>query len=107
MSYNIWMEADLGGEKPYVLDEDHNHTSNTSHMWSAAGADLAEMDGLTAGECIPMLERAIADMVARPDVYAAMNPPNGWGSNESCVKFLASLLAFFRKAPRAKVVVSR
>lgn len=107
MSYDIWLEADLGGHKPYVIDENHNHTSNTSRMWSAAGADLAEMDGLSAGECIPLLERAVADMNARPEFYATMNPPNGWGSNETYRAFLSSLLDFFRKAPRAKVVVSR
>jgi hypothetical protein len=41
MSYDIWLEADLGGPEPLHLDS-WNYTSNCAAMWRAAGADLSE-----------------------------------------------------------------
>ena len=40
MSYDVWMEANLGGPSPYTIDPGINHTSNTSGMWREAGCDL-------------------------------------------------------------------
>lgn len=107
MSYDIWLEADLGGDKPITIDWGLNHTSNTSRMWSEAGADLAEMDGKLAGDCIAALETAISDLQGRPEHFNAMAPLSGWGTRESCIGFLVKVLDMFRAAPLAKVVVSR
>jgi hypothetical protein len=107
MSYDIWLEADLGGPKPITVGNGWNYTSNMSDAWREAGADLAQFDGKTAGECAFFLSLAIDRMKADPDKYRAFNAPNGWGSYDTLVPALDQLLALFRTAPRATVVVSR
>lgn len=106
MSYDVWMKADLGGPSLYVIDENINHTSNTSRMWREAGADLLAMDGMSGEECIPLLERAIRDINDRLGHYATMAPSNGWGTVDSTIGFLGKILDQCRRMPRAFLVVS-
>lgn len=108
MSYDIWLAIDTGGEELTALDcLDWNYTSNCAPMWRAAGADLAEFDGNIAKDCLPYLEKAIAELKASPGKYEAMNPPNGWGSYETLIPALERLAHGFRVHPKATVVVSR
>lgn len=106
MSYDVWLEAELGGDEP-VTWGNWNYTSNCGPMWRAAGADLAEFHGKNADECAEVLRRAIAEMRANPAKYRAMDPSNGWGSYDSLVPALEELRLQFLKAPHARVVVSR
>ncbi len=107
VSYNVWLEADLGGPTPITLDCDWSSTSNCVSMWCLAGADLAEFDGRPAGECIPALAEAIKDMRANPGRYTPLNPPNGWGSLDTLIPALQRLLGYFQEAPKATVRVGR
>lgn len=106
MSYDIYLEIDTGGAEPALLT-DWNFTSNVSRMWRAAGADLAEFDGKTAGDCLPTLEAAVAEMEAHPAKYEAMDSPNGWGTYEHLMPRLDVLAEQFRAHPKATVRVSR
>lgn len=107
MSYDIYLEADLGGPELITVFDDWNYTSNCAPMWREAGADLAEYHGKTAGECMPSLRAAIELLKADPDRFRAMDPPNGWGSYDSLVPALERLLAVFAAMYGATVRVSR
>lgn len=108
MSYDIWLEADLGGPEPSQILHDHwNCTSNVAPMWRRAGADLADFHGRTAGECRPLLAAAIAAMEGDPATYKAMDPPNGWGDYAGCVDAMNRLDRIFKFHPAATVRVSR
>lgn len=107
MSYDIWLSIDTGGPEPAYVGKDWNYTSNCGPMWRAAGADLADFHGKTAGECLPILEKAIAELRANPAKYIAMNPANGWGSYDSLVPALGELADTFSRHPKATVEVSR
>ena len=106
MSYVIGLKIDTGGSNPASVGDDWNFTSNCSSMWCEAGADLAEFEGKTAGECIPVLESAISTLHSDPTRFRAMNPPNGWGSYETLIPALFKLLSIFRSHPKATVWVS-
>lgn len=108
MSYDICLEADLGGPEPVRVGYlDWNYTSNCAPMWGEAGADLAAFHGKPARECEPLLCDAIIRMRLHPEKYLAMNPKNGWGSYETLLPKLEALLEAFREAPDARVYVSR
>lgn len=106
LSYDVWLEVDTGGPEPAGLT-DWNFTSNVAPMWRAAGADLAEFDGRTAGDCLPVLVAAIAEMEALPGKFRAMDSPNGWGTYDHLLPRLRVLADQFRAHPKATVRVSR
>lgn len=105
MSYDIWLEVDLGGPEPLSVGESWNYTSNCSPMWHAAGIDLAECHGRDAGGCAEGLGAALVQLKADPARFQAMDPPNGWGSYATLVPALEQLLRLFESAPRATVRV--
>lgn len=109
MSYDIWLEADLGGESPVNIGTlDWNYTSNCSPMWREAMPEtdgLSGMVGMEAGEALKTLREGIKRMEAEPAKYREMDPPNGWGSFDSQLRALKELEAAFAAAPLAKVVI--
>lgn len=107
VSYDIWLEADLGGPEPMEVGLWWNYTSNCGPMWREAGADLAEFHGRQAGDCGEALLCAIQTMEREPERFQAMNPSNGWGSYDTLLPALRELLEMFKRAPRATVKVSR
>ena len=84
-----------------------NYTHNVTPMWREAGVyeALYESAGKLACEIIPALERGVADMEARPSVYEAMNPENGWGSYDRALPWLRAVLAACRENPGATIRV--
>jgi hypothetical protein len=109
MSYDIWLEADLGGPEPVRLG-DWNYTSNVAPMWRKAMPStegLAGMEGMTAGVAAEVLRSGISAMERNPDPYRALNPSNGWGSFDGQLDALRELLAEFEAAPHAKVRIWR
>lgn len=111
MSYDIWLEAELGGaEAARVGDLDWNYTSNCARMWRKAMPEtdgLAGMDGMAAGDAAKVLRAGIAHMEAHAHDYEAMNPENGWGSFAGQLVALRRLLDGFDSAPLSKVAISR
>lgn len=61
----------------------------------------------TAEQLIEPLEKAIADMKARPKYYEQFNSPNGWGTYKNFVPWLEKYLAACKEYPDAVVEVSR
>lgn len=86
-----------------------NITHNVTKMWSKAGVydALYNSDGMKASSIIDVLYSGLADMSARPDVYKAMAPSNGWGSYDSAMKFLGDALLECLKHPDATIRISK
>lgn len=111
MSYDIWLEVDLGGDEPARVGAlDWNYTSNVSPMWRLAmprTSGLAGMDGMKAGAAAEELRRGISYMRRHPTPFRRMNPSSRWGSYEGQLEALGELLCAFEESPEAKVAVYR
>lgn len=106
MSYDVSLEIETGGDSSAQVFW-RNMTSNVAPMWRKAGADIADMDGRTAAECAPILAAAVTAMETDPAAYKLMDPPNGWGSYETCLDFLRSIHAACVEHPACSISVSR
>ena len=104
MSYDVHLEADLGGPEPITFG-DWNCTSNLARMWCDAGADLRTFNGQPAGWCAEKLRAALRILRDDPGHFQAMDPPNGWGSYADLLPALDRLLEMFENAPKATVRV--
>lgn len=108
MSYNVWLEADLGGpEMTRITYDSWNYTSNCAPMWRAAGLDLGECYGLDAGVVAESIGAALVVLRQDPAQFKAMNPVGGWGSYDTAVPALEELMAMCNSAPKAIVKVSQ
>ncbi len=106
MSYDVWLEVDTGGPEPVEVWE-RNHTSNTAGMWRGAGLDLGGCDGRQAAQVVEGVAAAVEVMERDPERFRAMNPPNGWGSYESCLAFLTAIRDACVAHPATTVRISR
>jgi len=102
MSYDIGLYINTGIEETEVMDIG-NYTYNCSGMFrKALPAEYGGINGLSgkvAGDEIPALRIAVRDMEEQPEVYSAMNPPNGWGNYEGALQFLKDILAACKTHP--------
>lgn len=111
MSYDIHLEADLGGEEPVrVGDLEWNYTSNIGGIVAAAAEatglrDLRDLEGLAAVEALVLVERLALELRRDPERYRALDPENGWGSLETFLPALDRLVDELRPVPRAIVKV--
>jgi hypothetical protein len=113
MSYDVTFFADVGAgdDNPDLEDGWRNYTSNVSGMWYRA------LGGVTLGDLLdpepvardlePTIRRAIGEMMESPEVFRAMNPPNGWGDYDGALAFLVWIADKCRDWPTAKVRVWR
>ncbi len=106
MSYDVSLYMDTGAGNSAECGW-WNMTSNVAPMWRRAGADLSEFDGKNAFACVGTLNQAIQTMATRPTEYEALNPENGWGDYEGCLKFLQAVRDACERHPLATVRVSR
>lgn len=89
-----------------------NITHNLCGMADAAGIYKhlwrPEEIGITkAGQLIEALEKALADMKARPDYYEQFNAKNGWGKYIDFVPWIENYLNACKEYPEATIQVSR
>jgi hypothetical protein len=89
-----------------------NITHNLNKMAEAAGIYQClwrpEEVGITeAHQLIPLLEKGLADLKARPEYFEKFNAPNGWGKYENFVPWVEEYLNACREHPDAKVSVWR
>ncbi|MDB4872810.1 MAG: hypothetical protein JWL97_3814, partial [Gemmatimonadales bacterium] len=83
MSYDVSLTTPVELGREHELFEVGYYTGNVSRMWTEAlGHPLSKMHGRVAKLEVDALEEAICRMRIEPDLYRAMNPPNGWGSYE-------------------------
>lgn len=112
MSLDLYLYAPIDVGNPEVTSVDvwssDNVTHNLTPMWREAGCyeALYRSDGATAESVVDCLDRALADMTARPAVFRSLNPENGWGSYEGAIRFLRSTIVGFNRYPKALIRVS-
>ena len=61
----------------------------------------------TAKDIIPILEKGLADLKARPQHFERFNASNGWGLYEHFVPFVEEYLKACKEYPEAEISCSR
>lgn len=111
MSYDIWLEADLGGDEPVNIGTlDWNYTSNVAPMWRLAMPRTNGLAGLHGKSCAfaaEVLRTGIDYMQRHPTPFRRLNPSNGWGDFDGQLEALRELLAACEASPDAKVAIWR
>jgi hypothetical protein len=113
MSYDVWLEADLGSGPIGVGSLDANHTCNTGNMIAVASGAAEYTEGTTpsgwngkrAAEVAKICWEAIRELRAKPDDYRKYEPENKWGTVETAIEFLEIVLTGCLRAPQATVRV--
>jgi len=105
VSYDIWLGIDTGGACEHVIAS-WNPTYNLAEAFHAAlGISMQDMDGVTAGHAAPMLDAALKDVQARPEVYEPLCGPR-WGDYRAAVSVLTMLSTACFEHPAATFHVS-
>lgn len=86
-----------------------NITHNLTPMWKEAGVYVAlyNSEGMEANEVISVLVDGLIDMTKHPDKYKKLNSPNGWGTYDNAVRWLAELIERFKENPDGVIEVSK
>lgn len=66
---------------------------------------LKALNGMKCKNAVPVLNRAIDDLVENKEEYEKLNPENGWGSYEGLLKSLKNLRIACLKNPSGKVEI--
>lgn len=80
-----------------------NITYNLSRMWYAVRPDddrMLPLEGMTGEASLPVLDAALAALLADPARFEALNPANGWGSYAGLVAALGDMRSAAAKAPQ-------
>ena len=107
MSWDVSLSIDTGGKMPKTVVEVGNYTFNVSHMYFKV-FDLgftATLNKKLAGECIPILKKAIDTMKNDPQKFKALSPSNGWGSYEGALEFLNKIYIACNENPKCTIDV--
>ncbi len=89
-----------------------NITHNLNEMADKAGIYQAcwrpeEIGAKYAYDIIPLLEKGLEDLKARPEYFEQFNASNGWGLYKDFVPWVERYLAACKENPNAKISVSR
>jgi hypothetical protein len=79
-----------------------NCTYNCSDMWFKiypADEKMVPIEGMSGKESYYILKHAVDRLLANPEVFAALNPPNGWGSYQGFFEFISEMLMAAHKHP--------
>lgn len=110
MSWDFHMAVPIGrdGELVHVGHYEANYTYNVSRMFYRAlgNEGIRGLHGKSGADAEPQLNAAVAAMRADPDIYRAMNPPNGWGNYEGALELLETLASWCREVPGAQLIIS-
>ncbi len=60
-----------------------------------------------AKDILPILEKGLADLKAKPEYFEQFNSSNGWGMYENFVPFVEKYLNACKEYPEAEISVSR
>ena len=108
ITHNLGTMADTAGIyealwRPHRLKEGYNIPQNDHEAeWK-----FEEENKTTAKDIIPLLEKGLADLKARPEHFEKFNSPNGWGMYEHFVPFVERYLESCKEYPDAVIEVSR
>ena len=102
MSLDFCLEVP-GMVKVYERSITHNLTdmAREAGVYQALWRPTENPAFKTAGDLIPVLRRGYDDLKARPDHYRRFNAPDGWGTYEAFVQFVAATLNACMEYPHA------
>ena len=108
ITHNLNTMADKAGIyealwRPHRLKEGYNIPENNHE----AECKFEDENKTTAKDIIPLLEKGLTDLKARPEYFKTFNPSNGWGTYEGLVSFVENYLNACIEYPGADVEVSR
>ena len=91
---------------------DANITHNLNSMAEEAGIYQAfwrpeEIGATVAEDIIPILEKGLSDLKARPEHYRQFDSTNGWGTYDNFVPWVEQYLDACKFFPNAKIRVSK
>jgi hypothetical protein len=69
--------------------------------------EFEEKNKIQAKAIIPLLEKGLEDLIARPEYFKTFDSKNGWGTYDHFVPFVAEYLKACRQYPEAIVETSR
>lgn len=119
ISREEWDRLHPGYEPVICYDGEETHnvyeaniTHNLGEMAREAGIYLHlwhpnELGVVKADQLVDPLREGLALLRSEPERFKAYNPPNGWGSYEQLVEFVADYLRACEENPEATVRVSR
>ena len=89
--------------RPHRLKEGYNIPENDYVAECKFEAEAVTF----AKDIIPILEKGLADLKARPEYFSQFNSSNGWGVYEHFVPFVEEYLKACKEYPNAIVETSR
>lgn len=110
MSLDFYLQYKIDNNEIDVFDI--NITHNLGKMADKAGIYYAlwrpeEIKKEFAKDIIPLLEKGLKKLKAKPKYYSKFNASNDWGLYENFVPFVEKVLEACKKYPNAKILVSR
>lgn len=66
---------------------------------------LEKLNGLSSKEALPIVKRAIEDMIENKEEYEKLNPSNGWGSYDGLLIDLRNLKESCEQIPDGVIEV--
>jgi hypothetical protein len=89
--------------RPYQLKEGYNISEGDYQ----AEYKFEEENPVRGYEIIPVIEKGLEDMIARPAHYKTFDSPNGWGLYKHFVPFIEKYLEALKEYPESFVECSR
>jgi hypothetical protein len=89
--------------RPYQLKEGYNIPEDDHD----AEYKFEENNPVRGYEIIPVIEKGLEDMIARPAHYKTFDSPNGWGLYKHFVPFIEKYLEALKEYPESFVECSR
>ena len=89
--------------RPHRLKEGYNIPEGDHD----AEYKFEEANPSKANEIIPVLEKGLADLKARPKHYEKFNASNGWGMYDNFVPFVEKYLDALKEFPEADIDIWR
>lgn len=103
------MSLDVSVKAKRLVDVyEDNITYNLAPMYYKCidiNGGLKALNGMKCKDAIPVLNRAIDDLIENKEEYEKLNPKNGWGSYEGLLKSLKSLRIACLENPSGKVEI--
>jgi hypothetical protein len=108
ITHNLNAMADAAGIyealwRPYQLKEGYNIPDGDHD----AEYKFEEANPVKAREIIPIIEKGLEDMLARPEYYKTFDSPNGWGLYKNFVPFIEEYLGALKEYPESFVECNR
>jgi hypothetical protein len=89
--------------RPHRLKEGYNIAEGDHD----AEYEFEEENLVRAYEIIPIIEKGLEDMLARPKHYETFNSPNGWGMYKHFIPFIEQYLEALKEYPESFVDCDR